>query len=308
MAMIFNNEVVTLIAIDAVKDNLLAAQAATKGAITVGESIHKGDFLERTIFANLGEASRRDPNVDTPATAKRLSNLQKNDVKLYFKELIFATYTELARYGTNMEAMQTKLGEEIGIAVARYILKKGLIALVASIGSESDLIHTAAAAITTTDLNEGVFKFGDMSEDIVVFVSPSLVMKDLINAGINSNADQISYGAVYSGEAGTLGRDIWKVDAEALTTGVNKVLGLSYGAIVIEESEVIRFFSQESIVNENAGLNLREEGAYTLNVKGFSYVMTQGANPDDAILGATASWSLVGDKKGSAGVLIEAGA
>ncbi|MDM5264686.1 major capsid protein [Sulfurovum sp. XTW-4] len=310
MAMVFNNEVVTLIAMDQIKDNLLMAQTATNGAIEVGESIHKGDFLQSTIFDSLGEASRRDPTVDTAATPKRLSNLEQTDVKLYFKELVFATYTELARYGTSMEAMQTKLGEEIGNAVTRYILKRALISLVAAIGTEADSVHTTSVlnTITINDLNMGVFKFGDKSADIVTFVSPSIVVSKLIDGSLNSSGDQISYGAVYQGETGTLGRSLWMVDSDALTTTVNKVLGLAAGAIMIDESEAIRFFSQESVVNENAGMYLREEGAYTLKIKGFKYVSTQGANPTDATLGAAASWALVGDRKGSAGVLIKASA
>ncbi len=308
--MIFNNEVITLIAIDAVKDKLLDAQTATGGAITIGQSIHKGDFLETLIFDALGDASRRDPAVDTAVTAKRLSNLEKTDVKLYFKELVFATYTELARYGTTMEAMQTGLGEAIGEAVARFILKKSIIALVAAISSEADSIHTTTTSgiITVKDLNSGVFKFGDMSDDIKVFVAPSLVVSDLVGDAIDSTADQISYGGIYSGVTGTLGRTLWMVDSITLTTGANKVLGLTVGAIVIDESEAIRFFSQESITNENAGVNLREEGAYTLKIKGFGYDQAQGLNPEDGVLGASASWGLVGDRKGSAGVLIQAGA
>jgi hypothetical protein len=309
MAMIFNTEVVTLIAMDTIKDNLLLAQTATNGAIEVGSSIHKGDFLETTIFAALGEASRRDVTVDTPATAKRLSNLEKTDVKLYFKELVFATYTELARYGTSMEAMQTKLGEEIGDAVTRFILKRALISVVAAIGTEADSIHTTAdATITINDLNSGVFKFGDQSDTIVTFVSPSIVVGGLVNGSLASSGDQISYGAVYKGETGTLGRAIWMVDSDALTTGVKKVIGLTLGAILIDESEAIRFMTAESLDKENAGMYLREEGAYTIKLKGFTYVQTQGINPDDATLAAAASWDLVGDRKGSAGVLIKAGA
>lgn len=307
MALTINNEVVRDIAIKSVEDNLLQAQTATNGAISIDESIHKGHFLSTTIFDAIGDISRRDITVQTPVTKKRLADLAKTDVKLYFKDLIFYTYTELAQAGADEKAVNVMLGEAIGRAVARWILERALIVTVASIGSEASLVTTAGTAdITIQDISKGIFAFGDKAENIVALVSPSTVVAGLLDTALSTTADAISYGATYGATIGTLNRPLWQVDSSALDDGGKPiVIGLAKGSVVISESEKIFFKNGEVIDEENAGVNMRTEGAYTLKVKGFSYDQAQGVNPDDAILGASATWSLVGDKKACAGVLIK---
>jgi ribosomal protein L18 len=304
MAIEIVDEVIQTVAIEAIHDELEKAQQATGGAISLGKNIHKGDFKTTSMFANLGEASRRDPNTDVALTAKRLGTADDTAVKLYFNDLVFATNTELERYGTTMGAMNVAIGRNLGQGVARWAIKKGLISLVASIGSEAGLIegdHTGAASVTI--LNNAVFKLGDQSENVKVFVAPSAVTHALVGSAIGASTNDIAYGAVYDNSIGTLGRGLWTVDAVALTSGGNKVLGLTPGAVTIDESEVIKMVSQLVTGQSNLGYNFQTEGAYTIDIKGFKYVVGQGANPTDAVLGATASWSLIDDIKAGAGVL-----
>jgi len=302
-----DNEVVRDIAIKAIEDNLLKAQEATNGAIVIDESITKGNFLVTTLFDSIGDATRRDTAVQTPVTKKRLADLAKTDVKLYFKDLVFYTYTELAQAGADEKTVNVNLGEAIGAGVARWILQRALIVAIASISSEAGLVSTSATAdIQLKDISKGLFAFGDRSENIVALVAPSMVVAGLLDTALGTTADQISYGATYNASIGTLNRPLWQVDSSALDDdGKPIVIGLAKGAIVISESEAIFFKQGEVLDEENVGVNMRTEGAYTLKIKGFSYDQSQGINPDDTVLGASASWSLVGDKKSSAGVLIK---
>lgn len=309
MALTIKDTVIQTEAIIGVKDNLENARSATAGAIQVGRNIHKGDFIDEFMFDEFGSIKRRDPNTQTPVTPERLSNLEDVAVKLYFKGDLFVTNTELERYGSSVKSMNRSIGKTIGRNISRWALNKGLIALVGAITSQSDLI--AGDGTTDADisiLNDAVFKLGDMNGDVVAFAAPSLVTHKLIGNAIGSTADQIAYGAVYNAQVGTLGRKLWTVDNSALNwvAGDNSghyTLGLVKGAVTIDESEVIKVLSNLDISQENSGYRFKAEGAYTVKVKGFKYNVAQGANPNDAVLGNNASWSLVKDVKHGAGVI-----
>ena len=310
MALEINNESVRDLAILRIENNLTNAYNATNGAIVADESIMKGDFISTIVFDAIGDASRRDPTSTAEMTAKSLSDTSKTNVKLYFADLVAYTYTELARAGADDDEVTVNLGEAIGDGVTRWILERTLISTVAAIGSTEALVHTTdTAGINIKDINKGFFKFGDKSEKIVTIVASSIVVADLVDGALDSTADQISYGATYKSNIGTLGRALWQVDADALVdAGKNMVIGLVKGAVVISESELIQIWMDDDITKVNTKKNIKTEGAYTLDIKGFTYDQSQGINPEDAVLGATASWSLVGDRKNSAGVLIKEGA
>ncbi|BCD59628.1 MULTISPECIES: major capsid protein [unclassified Nitratiruptor] len=315
MAIQIKDTVIQTTAIDSIRDNLLNAKTATGGAISVGRNIHKGDYIEETFFDDFGNIVRRDPTVDTAVTPERLSTSEDVAVKLYFRGDLFVTNTELERYGTTVKNMNSKIGNKIGEKISRWTIEKGLIALVAALTSRTELVAgdgTTAADVQT--LADAVFKLGDMNEDVKVFVAPSMVAYQLLQNALNSTADQISYGAVYGAQIGTLGRKLWMVDNAALQwsedlngDGVNEngyyTLGLTPGAITIDESEVVKILSDLDITQENAGYRFKAEGAYTIKVKGFSYNKAQGINPSDSVLGSTASWTLVSDIKAAAGVV-----
>ncbi len=311
MALKIIDEVIQSVAIAQVKDTLLKAQEATGGAISIGKNIHKGDFKDETFLANFGNPTRRDPNTQTPVTPARLNTLEDSAVKLYFRDDVFVTKTELKRYGTSLETLNRDIGMQLGTAIARWSIQKALIASVGAITSQTGLIAgDGTGAPDVTLLNDAMFKLGDMYEEVRVFVAPSIVTSKLVGNAITSTADQIAYGAVYDASIGTLGRKLWTVDNPALGwadavagTSGSYTIGLTEGAVVVDESEIVEVLSQLDTLNENAGYNFHSEGAYTVKVKGFSYVKTQGANPTDAVLGDTASWSLIDQLKGSAGVI-----
>jgi len=309
MAFKIIDEVVQATAVDTIKDNLLKAQDATGGAISVGKGIHKGDFFDKTFFANFGNPTRRDPNTQTAVTPNTLSTLDDTIVKLYFKDDVFITKTQMKRYGSSLESFNAEVGRQLGSAISRWAIQKALIAGIGAITSQSELVAGDGTADPSVGiLNESMFKLGDAYEDVKVFVAPSYGTYKLLGDAINSTADQISYGAVYDGTAGTLGRKLWTVDNAALNwvDGDNSghyILGLTEGALSVDESEIVEILSQLDTLNSNAGYNFHSEGGYSVKVKGFSYDKAQGANPTDAILADTASWDLISQIKQSAGVL-----
>jgi len=310
MAIQIKDTVIQTEAIIGVKDNLEAAQTATQGAIQVGRNIHKGDFVNQTLFDEFGTIGRRDPNSDAAVTPERLNGLEDVAVKLYFKGDLFVTNTELERYGSSVSGMNKGIGATIGRNISRWALQKALIALTGAITSQSGLI--AGNGTTNADvgiLNDAVFNLGDVNGDVVAFAAPSLVTHKLIGNALSSTADKISYGAVYDAQVGTLGRSLWTVDNPALgwddgagNTG-NYTLGLVKNAVTIDESEIIKILSDLDLTQENSGYRFKAEGAYTVNVKGFAYNSAQGINPTDSILANTASWNLIKDIKHGAGVI-----
>ena len=309
MAIKIINEVIQATAIEQVKDTLLNAQKATGGAISIGQNIHKGDFEDTTFFDNFGNIQRRNPDTQTKVTPNRLDTLEDSNAKLYFRGDQFVTNTELKRYGTNLKTMNQTIGKQLGTAVARWAIQKALISFVGAITSQAGLIAgDGTENISVTALNNAMFKLGDNYEDVKTFVTPSLLTSVLMQNAINTTADQISYGAIYNAQVGTLGRNLWTVDNSSLNwdDGTNTghyALGLTQNAIKIDESELIDIITQIDTLNENAGTNFHIEGAYTVNVKGFSYNKAKGINPTDAILAKDTSWKLISQIKNSAGVI-----
>lgn len=309
MALVIKDTVIQTEAIIGVKDNLEVASTATNGAILVGKNIHKGDYKNGTVFDEFGTIGRRDPSSTAAVTPERLANLEDVAVKLYFKGDLFVTNTELERYGTSVSSMNKGIGATIGRNVSRWALDKALIALTGAITSEATLIAgDGSTAVNVGLLNSAVFNLGDMNGDIVSFAAPSLVTHTLLGNAIATTADQISYGAVYNAQVGTLGRKLWTVDNAALgwndgTNSGSYTLGLVKNAVSIDESEVIKILSDLDITQENSGFRFKVEGAYTVNVKGFAYNTAQGTNPTDSVLADNASWNLIKDIKHGAGVV-----
>lgn len=311
MALKIMDEVIQATAIEQVKDTLLQATKETGGVIGVGKNIHKGDFIEDIFFDNFGNIQRRDPNTQTAVTPERLSTLEDSSVKLYFRDDVFVTNTELKRYGTSMKNFNQKIGRQFGVNIARWAIQKGLIALIGAITSQAGLVEgDGTADISIGLLNSGMFKLGDSFEDVKSFVLPSVLTSTLMSNAISASTDQISYGAVYKAQIGTLGRNLWTVDSAALnwSDGTNSghyAIELTPNAISIDESELVEIITEVDTLKSNAGINFHIEGGYTLNVKGFSYNKAQGANPADSVLADNASWNLVSQLKNSAGVVVK---
>ena len=134
----------------------------------------------------------------------------------------------------------------------------------------------------------------------------------LMENGLNANSTEAVSGVLYDATPATLNRKVYVTDSPSLDAGSDNngsyiwTLGLTPGAIVVQESEQRELVTDIVTGKENIIARVQLEGAITVKVKGFAYKQTAGANPDDATLGAAANWEMsASDTKGTAGTIIK---
>lgn len=85
----------------------------------------------------------------------------------------------------------------------------------------------------------------------------------------------------------------------------NTIYGLQSGAIRITSSQLPAFRAYEINDQENLAVGVRAEGVFNLDILGYSYKETAGANPNLDTLAATANWTKYAtSNKNTAGVIL----
>lgn len=119
------------------------------------------------------------------------------------------------------------------------------------------------------------------------WVMHSSTYLDFIDKAISDNIFNEAGIVVYGGDAGTMGKPVVVTDQ----CNSNYIYGLQRGAIICTESQAPVNISQPITDQENIALRYRAEGAFNLEVMGYSWDPTAGgANPTDAALALAANW------------------
>ena len=319
MAIKVNNEIIETLMTEQITQNVRGFTQKTKGAITLVSNPHKGDFIEELFFKGIGAANRRDVTSAADAVFETLSTEEWTSVKLYYNKKIQFKRSDILRYGKKVDALSGMIGQKLGDAVTVYMLNKALLALNASIRSNDEAVvaKNCGGTLQLKDLIDGISKFGDMANNISSWTMNSAKFFDLYRDGLSLNSDTLISGILYNANPATLNRSVYVTDSPAFNAGnadcdgdgtaetpLYASLGLVSGAVVVQNSEIQDIVTQEDIDGENHVIKTSLEGAITLKVKGFSWDMSAGINPDDATLGTSANWLKVVDTKNTAGVAI----
>ena len=84
------------------------------------------------------------------------------------------------------------------------------------------------------------------------------------------------------------------------------ILGLVAGAVSVTESQAPGFRSYDINDQENLAIGYRAEGTVNVELLGYSWDETKGANPDLTKIGTGANWNKhFTSNKSTAGVLIK---
>lgn len=108
---------------------------------------------------------------------------------------------------------------------------------------------------------------------------------------------------VYGGSPGTLGKPVLVTDKASSDT----ILGLQGGALTVIESQPPSTRAYWINDQENLALGFRGEGAFNVEVLGYSWdTDTGGSNPESTDLSTADNWDKYAtDDKATAGVLID---
>ena len=289
-------------------------EAGTNGAIRLVTRFSIGDFNRAAFFEVVDDLIKeRDPNSTAALASTSLSQAEKVGVKVHRSIYQQNTLDSFRKIGSDMSLMSFVLGRQIGSAVAINYLNTGLTALTAAIESLGNVVVTDVAddttpvTVTTGLLNQARAKFGDAAlSRMVCWVMSSKSYFDLVGHQIAEKVTGLTDVVVYGGSPATLGLPVYITDSPALmdtVAGEYKILGLTAGALVLEQSEESATVSDIKTGLQNLVAEFQSEYTFNVNVKGFSY--GGSANPSLAVLGNEASWDqVVGDVKSTAGVML----
>lgn len=166
--------------------------------------------------------------------------------------------------------------------------------------------------ITHSSLVDLQALYGDAGQRVSAFVMHSKVYYDLMKQGIADNVYNVAGVTIHEGTVATLGKPVIVTDSDSLvssgtgdTTAHNEyfTLGLTAGAIEVEESEDRQIVSDLITGLENLVLRYQGEYAYNVKLKGYAWDITNGGiNPTTAAMGTATNWDkVVTDDKSTGG-------
>ncbi|MDO4223603.1 MAG: major capsid protein [Acinetobacter sp.] len=292
--------------LERVQDNLAVFNQASNGAIALVDENIEGDYGKQAFYKIGGSIEHRDVNGTGVAEAKKITQGEMVGVKVPFKYGPYeATEEAFKRRSRGVEEFSFLVGQDYADAVTAGYWKYATAALSGAIGSNADMLVSASIEQHHKKvLTQAMRKFGDKFGRLALWVMDSASYFDLIDDAIAEKLYQEADTVVYGGLPGTMGIPVLVTDqAQA-----NTVYGLQAGAIKITNSQLPEFRAYQINDRENLTLGVRAEGAFNLDVLGYSYKETAGANPNLATLGAVANWSKYAtSNKNTAGVILNIG-
>jgi hypothetical protein len=296
---------------------------ASNGAIKLSTKTAKGNYAYESFFANLGAtlASRRDNTSVSAQTDTALTQGEHVMVKLSRKINTVATTRDawLKAFGSISQAeFSDVLGEQVANIMQLEMVNTVLLACRAALKQQSTSYVTDASlgSMTTNMLVSMLEAMGDRANRIVCWVMHSSAYYDLVRNQIGANITNISDFNIATASPVTLNRPVIITDSSALVTQINSpdlnnyfTLGLTAGAIEVENSEEQYITFQEITGLENLIIRMQGEYAYTVGLKGFKYDVTSGgANPDATAVALGTNWDThytsVKDRAGICGMTL----
>ncbi len=303
--------------IESLTQFLNAFNESSRGAIRLIPNALKGHYSKNAFFKDIsGLVTRRDITSVASVTPIAMTQDEMIGVKVNRKVgPVSNTLDSIIKAGMTEEEASRAFGKLAGEHKMRDMLNTGLIALETAIQSVTvmnlDITGETTKTSSTAALQRAKAKMGDNGEKIVCWVSHSKTHNDVLGALIAGNVTGLSdIVSIQGAVPAFLGRPVVVTDSPALTdangtaTDTYNTLGLVAGALVIEESEPDRFYTDIVGSLENLARIWQSEYAYNITIKGKKWdVGNGGVNPADAAIGTTTNWDTVAsDDKNTAGV------
>ena len=293
--------------LERVQDVLDVFNASSNGAMVLRSEAIEGDFDRSTFYQVPGEVEHRDVNSTAPVVPQKIGSDEKVGVKTPWKYGPYSTTEEaFKRRNRSPEEFSQLIGQHMADATIDYMIAAAFAALLAAIGTNADMMTTGSWATDHKKvLTRGMRKFGDRFNRIALFAMDSTVYFDLVDDAITEKIWEEAGVVIYGGQPGTMGKPVLVSDK----IPEDYIFGLQAGAVEIVESQAPGFRSYEINDQENLSIGYRAEGAFNVDVLGYSWDVDGSpaapANPTLAELGSGANWTKVADSnKATAGVII----
>lgn len=282
--------------------------ASSNGAIVLRSEAVEGDFNKAAFYELQGTVGHRDVNSNAGVTGSKIGMDEMVGVKTPWKYGPFeATEESFKRRNRSPEEFSQLIGQDMGDATLTYMIRTAFGALAAAILSNANMHVTAS---WTTDgkkvLTKGMRKMGDRFNRIALFAMDSTVYFDLVDQAIVNKVYEEAGIVIYGGQPGTMGKPVLVSDL----VPDDMIFGLQAGAIEIVESQAPGVRSYEINERENLTMGYRAEGAFNVEMLGYSWNESGSpaapANPTLAQLSTGSNWrKYATSDKATAGVIIE---
>lgn len=293
--------------LERIQDVLEVFNASSQGAIVLRSEAIQGDLTKDAFYTAPGGVEHRDVNATSAVEGKKLGANEMVGVKTPWKYGPYQTTEEaFKRRLRSPEEFYQLIGQHAADATLDYMIQASFAALGAAIGANAGMVATGSFAIDKHKvLTKGMRKFGDRFSRIAMFGMDSSTYFDLVDNAITEKLYEEAGIVVYGGTPGTMGKPVLVSDK----VPEESIFGLQSGAVEIVESQAPGFRSYDINSQENLALGYRAEGAFNVELLGYSWKTATPAapvNPNLTQLGSGANWvKYASDNKSTAGVLIE---
>jgi hypothetical protein len=284
--------------------NIVAFNGASNGALLLVTELVEGNFERESFMAMIsGLISSRDNTSIAAVTDAKTTQGELVGVKVN-KRIgpVADTLDKWKKISADPALFSFYVGEMVADQKLQNMVNTAIMVVEAAIGNISagafstDKSADTTPTMTHTHLNDAQRPMGDQAGRLAMYVMHSKPYFDLIGQALGDKIFNVADVVIRNGTVATLGKPTLVIDAPSLfVTGTpNKyaTLALVPGAVEVKESEPDSLIFQPVTGLANLVYRLQGEYAYNVSVKGMKYDTTQGANPNDTVLGTAATWIL----------------
>lgn len=290
---------------------------ASRGAITLTNSAHTGDFNDEAYYQKIvGLVRRRNVYADDDVASKKVAHIVDTMVKVAAGtppvDISPAFWKWITRTPEEPAAI---IGKQLALDTMQDMLNAAVGCGVAALSSNAEITYDETATMDTTKTltlkaqNAAAALFGDASSNIAAWIMHSTPMHDFWGNSIaGTNGTQFLFRfETLSVVADAWGRVFIVSDVPALV-GSSKffTLGLQPNAIRVDRNADFN----DNVSTLNGGENIRRtyqaEWSYNIGVLGYTWNKASGGHsPTNAALFTSSNWDLIStSNKTTAGVLL----
>lgn len=302
--MIIYNDLAQTAYLERLQDVLEVFNASSGGALILRNELIEGDLRKRSFYKIGGTLGHRNVNSDAAVTGIKIGADEAVGVKTPWKYGPYETTEEaFKRRARSPEEFSMLVGQDMADAALDYYIQTAFAALGAAIGANANMVATGSFAVDHKKvLTKGMRKFGDRFNRIALFAMDSATYFDLVDDAIDQKIYEEAGVVIYGGSPGTMGKPVLVSDKVT----EERIFGLQVGAVSVTESQAPGVRSYPVNTQENLAIGYRAEGAFNVDIMGYSWKDTAGVNPNLAALGTGANWRKhATSDKATAGVLID---
>lgn len=302
--MIIYNDLAQTAYLERLQDVLEVFNASSGGALILRNELIEGDLRKRSFYKIGGTLGHRNVNSDAAVAGIKIGADEAVGVKTPWKYGPYETTEEaFKRRARSPEEFSILVGQDMADAALDYYIQTAFAALGAAIGANANMVATGSFAVDHKKvLTKGMRKFGDRFNRIALFAMDSATYFDLVDDAIDQKIYEEAGVVIYGGSPGTMGKPVLVSDKVT----EERIFGLQVGAVSVTESQAPGVRSYPVNTQENLAIGYRAEGAFNVDIMGYSWKDTAGVNPNLAALGAGANWRKhATSDKATAGVLID---